>query len=238
MVSCPATTSWKMRGEQLLPRELALAAGAHEVARPGRRSGPSHWRSTSAVEVADDRRPRRPPPLPAARRRSTARGGSSNQRREPALVVRFDAEQLAEHGERHRAGEAGDQVDRPVLRAPPGRRGGRPRSARIRGSSASSRARRERPGGEPAQPGVVGRVDAEHVPGERRVRAAPRRRRRRRAASAACMSLDRSGWFSASRAAAYPTHEEGAVAVGQRHVVHRAPAAAPRAKSGNGSSRS
>ena len=77
-----------------------------------------------------------------------------------------DAEQLADHGERQREGEARDQVDDGVAaavqlveqvvddRLDAGPQRGDPRAA-------------ERGRGQPAQPGVVGRVDAEHVPGER-----------------------------------------------------------------------
>ena len=98
-------------------------------------------------------------------------GGGRQQGGEPGAElgpVRLgDAEQLADHGEREREGEPRDQVDHGGVAAAvqlveqvvddgldAGPQRGDPGAA-------------ERGRGQPAQPGVVGRVDAEHVPGER-----------------------------------------------------------------------
>ncbi len=76
-----------------------------------------------------------------------------------------DAEQLADHGERQREGEALDQVDDgvaarlEVVQQPLGDRLDAWPKGRDPWPAECSR-------GQPAQPGVVGRVDAEHVPGE------------------------------------------------------------------------
>ena len=96
-------------------------------------------------------------------------GASSVVNQVPRLVpVWFrDAEQFADHGERQREGEALDQVDDglaarlQVIQQPVDDR-----------LDAWPQGRDPRPAecgrGQPAQPGVVGRVDAEHVPGEGR----------------------------------------------------------------------
>jgi hypothetical protein len=102
-------------------------------------------------------------------RRRFGRGGGRQERGEPGAelgpVLLGDAQQLADHGEGQWEGEACDQVDDGVAAAVQlveqvvdERLDARPQ----RGDPWSA----ERGRGQPAQPGVVGRVDAEHVPGE------------------------------------------------------------------------
>ena len=109
---------------------------------------------------------------------ATASGGGSpgprrQERLEPlvehAPILCRDTEQFADHAERERVGEAGDEVDDGV------------RSLRLQSDSSSSAvcwidgfaARPSRDGtnarrDQLAQAGVIGRVDVQHVPGERR----------------------------------------------------------------------
>ena len=89
----------------------------------------------------------------------------------------------------------------------------------MRGSSASRRARAERAGGQPAEPRVVGWVDAEHVAREGRTgqplghdgAVAGERREHVLGQVRVVQGLARRG---------VPDDEEGAMAVGQGHVVH------------------
>jgi hypothetical protein len=103
--------------------------------------------------------------------RRLGRGRRGEQRGKPApqlTLVRFrDAEQLADHRERQRKGEALNQVhDRVAARIKVVQQ---PVDDRL-----NARPQRLDPWpaecarGQPAQPGMVGRVDAEHVPGEGR----------------------------------------------------------------------
>jgi hypothetical protein len=158
------------------------------------------------------------------RGRRLGRRGRGEQRGEPGPelvpVWSGDAEQLADHGERQREGEAGDQVDDglavrfEVVQQPVGDRldpwpeGGDPRPA-------------ERRGGQPAQPGVVGRVGAEHVPGEGGAgqalgdhRAVPGQR--------GVHVLGQAGVGEGGPGLLVPDDQPGAVPVGQGDLVHRA----------------
>ena len=84
--------------------------------------------------------------------------------------------------------------------------------------------RRERPGDEPAQAGVVGRIDGEHVPGERRagqplvddVGIGVHRREH---------VLGQAGVHERLAGGVVADDEPGVVAVAQADVVHRAPLA-------------
>ena len=82
------------------------------------------------------------------------------------------AEQLADDGERQRERERADEID-PA--SGPAAAMSSSRSSTMRLHARAQRldaARREGGRDEPAQPGVIGRVDAEHVPRERRAREA------------------------------------------------------------------
>jgi hypothetical protein len=178
----------------------------------------------------------RPRPRSAAVRGAEA-GASSvvNQAPELGPVGFGDAEQLADHGERQREGEARDQVDDGVAaavqlveqvvddRLDPRAQRGDPRAA-------------ERGGGQRAQPGVVGRVDAEHVPGERGAGQALGDHRAV-AGERGVHVLGQPRVVERGPCLGVADDEPGALAVGQRDLVHR-PGARTRANSGNGLSRS
>ena len=150
--------------------------------------------------------------------------GGREQRGEPGAElgpVGFgDAEQLADHGERQREGEARDQVDDGVAAGCAGRRAGVDdrldpgRSAAIRGrlnAAAASRRSRVWSGGS-----TLSMCRANAGPGRPSATTSPSR------ASAACMSLDSRGSLSAARASSCRTTSQAAVPVGQRDLVHRA----------------
>ena len=148
-------------------------------------------------------------------------GASSVVNQLPELVpVCFrDAEELADHGERQREGEALDQVDDnvaarlEVVKQPVGDRldawpeGGDPRPAEC------SR-------GQPAQPGVVGRVDAEHVPGEGGA-GQSLGDHRPVAGERGVHVLGQAGVAERGLGLLVPDDQPGAVPVGQRDLVHR-----------------
>ena len=89
---------------------------------------------------------------------------------------------------------------------------------------------------EPAQPAVVRRVDAEHVPGERGP-GRPSATTPPPVASAACMSFESRGSLSAIRASSYPTTSQ-ASCPSASVTGCTAPSSRTAANSGNGSSRS
>jgi hypothetical protein len=152
---------------------------------------------------------------------STASGGgvepAYGANRVANLVAPVDAEELADDGERERAGEAGDEVHRTLDGADAveelvhelpdaGLQGVEPRPP-------------EGAGGESAQAGVIGRVDAQHVTGQ----------------GGAGQPLGHDGPVAVERGehvlgqvrvvqgltgCAVADDEEGAVAVGQGHVMH------------------
>ena len=146
-----------------------------------------------------------------------------------------DPEQLADHRERHRERVPGHQVDDPLAhrqvveqaahdRADPFLQSVHPPSG-------------ERRGHHPAQPGVVGRVDGEHVPGQRRAGRMPPRRPRRCGPARLCMSLDRRGSASAAWASSWATISQAACPSASRTSC-TGPVAGTRANNGTGSFRS
>ena len=149
-------------------------------------------------------------------------GASSVVNQAPELVpVWFrDAEQLADHGERQREGEALDQVDDgvaarlEVVKQPAGDRLDTwPKGRDPRPAEAAEASRRSRvwSGGS-----TLSMCRARAGPGRPSATTAPSR------ASAACMSLDRPAWLSAALASSWPDDQPRAVPVGQRDLVHRA----------------
>ena len=90
--------------------------------------------------------------------------------------------------------------------------------------------------GQPAQPGVVGRVDAEHVPCEGRA-GQPLGDDRAVARERGVHVLGQPRVVERRAGLGVADDQPGRVPVGQRHFVHR-PVGADPANSGNGSSRS
>jgi hypothetical protein len=155
------------RGEHLLLAEGVVAVGGGDEVGDHVLAGFGALAAEERGEVVDDRSGR----LHRFRRWLRPRRRGEQDAEPPAEVgaVGFrDAEQLADHGERQRERVAGDQVDGPV-RAPVGFQVGeqgvddRPDAGLQRVDAPPV----ERGHRQPPQPGVVGRVDAEHVPGQR-----------------------------------------------------------------------
>ena len=140
----PPSRGRDQRGQQVVGGVRALGR------RPARARRP-----TSADRGVDPRAPgRRPAPATSV----------VDQRRNPAWSRGGHAEQLADHRDRQRVGERRDQVGLAVL----GERGGEVVEEPVGdlldpGRERVDPAAGERPGDQPAQPGVVGRVAVQQV---------------------------------------------------------------------------
>ena len=116
------------------------------------------------AQIADDRVRRRDRP---GRRRPGVRGEQGAEPPADVGAVRFRyAEQLAHHGERHRERVGRHQVD-DIVAAAARSSSSCATMARTRLLQPVDASLAERRGGQPSQPGVVGRVDGEHVAGQR-----------------------------------------------------------------------
>ena len=153
------------RQQLLLGEPIVVVAGRHEhadeIVRGAALDGPRRDARASRRS-----RPTRPRPRAAASR-STAGTASGTTGARPARSFVGHAEQLADHAERQRVGEALDEVDHRL-----GARG-LELVEQLVGDAFDRRfecgdpGRRERPRHEAAQPRVVGRIDVQHVAGER-----------------------------------------------------------------------
>jgi hypothetical protein len=139
-----------------------------------------------------------------------------------ARAVGFgDAQQLADHPERQGMGVPLDEIDGGAGT------GGVQLIEKAAGDVPDGRLERgdpgrcKGPGHQPPQPGVVGRVDVEHVPGELRSRQAP--------GHDIAVSLQRGEHVLGDARVAQrlpgcvvAEHDPGPVTVGQAHLLHRA----------------